>query len=121
MPGNLAFQNAISWAYAERITTGSPAGSNTFMPNNNITREEIAAMLYRYVGGGVPAPDSLRGYTDHHLISTWAGARESVNWAVHHGIMGVGVTTLNPRGNATRAEAVTMLYRVVDMFNIPAP
>jgi len=122
MPGNVAFQNAISWALAEGITTGSPAGSRTFMPNANITREQIAAMLYRYVGGGVPAPvDRLGGYTDRNRISTWAGAREAVNWAVYNGIMGQNVTTLNPGGNATRAEAVTMLYRVVEIFNIPAP
>jgi len=122
MPGNPAFQNAISWALAEGITTGSPAGSRTFMPNANITREQIAAMLYRYVGGGMPAPiDSLTGYTDRNRISTWAGAREAVNWAVYNGIMGQNVTTLNPGGNATRAEAVTMLYRVVEIFSISAP
>ena len=121
MPANTAFQNAISWAFAKGITTGSPAGSNTFMPNDNITREQIAAMLYRYIGGGVPAPDSLGGYTDQNRISTWTGAREAVNWAVYHGIMGVNVTELNPGGNATRAEAVTMLYRVVEIFKITAP
>jgi hypothetical protein len=79
-------------------------------------------MLYRYIGGGRPAPvDRLDDYTDQINISQWAGAREAVNWAVYRRIMGVGTNTLNPRGNATRAEAVTMLYRVVDMFNIPAP
>ena len=92
------------------------------MPNNNITREQIAAMLYRHIGGGVPIQeDRLGGYTDQNMISTWAGARDAVNWAVYHGIMGVNTTTLNPRGNATRAEAVTMLYRVVEIFDIPAP
>jgi len=122
MPVNSAFQNAISWASAEGITTGSPAGSSTFMPNANITREQIAAMLYRYIGGGTPVPENkLGGHTDQHMISTWAGARDAVNWAVHNGIMGVGTTILNPRGNATRAEAVTMLYRVVEIFDIPAP
>ena len=122
MPENTAFQNAISWASVEGITTGSPAGSNTFMPNDNITREQIAAMLHRYIGGGVSAPaDRLGGYTDQDRISTWTGAREAVNWAVYYGIMGRNVTELNPRGNATRAEAVTMLYRVAEIFNIPAP
>ena len=122
MPGNEAFQNAISWALAEGITTGSPAGSNTFMPNDNITREQIAAMLYRYIGNETPAPeDRLGDYADRDMISTWAGARDAVNWAVYNGIMGVDTTTLNPGGNATRAEAVTMLYRVVDIFGIPAP
>ena len=82
----------------------------------------VAAMLYRYVGGGKPvAGDKLSGYTDQSSISTWPGARDAVNWAVHHGIMGVNTNTLNPRGNATRAEAVTMLHRVVGMFNITTP
>jgi len=122
MPTNPAFQNAISWASTVGITTGSPAGSSTFMPGDNITREQIAAMLYRYVGGGMPAPvNRLGSYTDQNSISTWVGARDAVNWAVYHEIMGQNVTTLNPRGNATRAEAVTMLYRVVEKFNIPAP
>jgi hypothetical protein len=77
-------------------------------------------MLYRYIGGGVPAPENrLGGYTDHNAISSWA--RDAVNWAVYNGIMGVGSNTLNPRGNATRAEAVTMLHRVVETFNISAP
>ncbi|MCL2661803.1 MAG: S-layer homology domain-containing protein [Oscillospiraceae bacterium] len=122
MPGNEAFQNAISWAFEKGITTGSPANSDTFMPNRHITREEIATMLHRYIGGGTPAPiDVLGGYTDRNTISTWAGARDAVNWAVYNGIMGVNVNTLNPRGNATRAEAVTMLYRVVGTFKIPSP
>jgi uncharacterized protein YkwD len=122
MPGNIAFQNAISWASAEGITTGSPAGGPTFMPDDNITREQIAAMLYRYIGDGIPVmEDKLGGYTDQNRISTWAGARDAMNWAVHNGIIGVNTTTLNPGGNATRAEAVTMLYRVVEIFEISAP
>jgi hypothetical protein len=72
-------------------------------------------MLYRYIGGEVPAPiDRLDRYADQHMISTWTGARDAVNWTVYHGIMGVGTTTLNPGGNATRAEAVAMLQRVVE-------
>ena len=45
----------------------------------------------------------------------------AMNWVVYNEIMGVNTTMLNPRGNATRAEAVTMLYRVVEIFDIPAP
>jgi hypothetical protein len=122
MPTNVDFRNAISWAFARGITTGSPAGSNTFMPNAPITREQIAAMLHRYIDGGVAAPNNVLGnYTDQNIISTWTGAREAVNWAAYYEIMGRNVTELNPRGNATRAEAATMLYRVVNIFGIPAP
>ena len=92
------------------------------VPQINGNSVNIAVMLYRYIGDGIAAPeDRLGGYTDQDRISTWAGARDAVNWAVYHGIMGVNTTTLNPRGNATRAEAVTMLYRVVEIFDIPAP
>jgi len=121
VPNAPNWQNAaVAWADRTGITTGAPAGSDIFLPNDNITREQIAAMLHRYIGGGVPTPvDMLGSYTDHEIISPWA--RESVNWAVNNRIMGVGPTTLNPRGNATRAEAVTMLYRVVEIFDIPAP
>jgi hypothetical protein len=104
------------------MTTGSPANSNTFKPDDPITREEIAAMLHRYVGKLASAPDSLGDYRDEGMISLWTGAWNAVNWAVYHEIMGKNTgNILNPVGNATRAEAVTMLYRVVDIFEIPAP
>jgi hypothetical protein len=120
MPANKDFYNAISWAYEVGITTGT--SSNTFSPNDNITREQIAVMLYRYIGGGVPAPDSLKEYTDTDKISTWTDAKEAVNWVVYYGIMGQNTNNiLNPGGSATRAEAITMIYRAVVAFGIAAP
>ena len=109
MPADVTFRNAISWAYSAGITTGAPAGSSTFRPNAPITREEIAVMLHRALPGS--APSSLGGYSDADAISSWA--RPSVNWAVFNGVLGQGVTALRPGANATRAEAVTMLYRLV--------
>jgi len=109
MPADTTFRAAISWAYNIGITTGAPAGSGTFRPNAPITREEIAVMLHRAMPGS--APSSLGGYTDANAISSWA--RPSVNWAVYHEILGQGVTALRPGANASRAEAVTMLYRLV--------
>jgi len=108
MPADTTFRAAISWAYSLGITTGAPAGSSTFRPNAPITREEIAVMLHRAMGGS--APSSLGGYTDANAISSWA--RPAVNWAVFNEILGQGVTTLRPGANASRAEAVTMLYRL---------
>jgi hypothetical protein len=114
----------VSWAQLNGITTGT--SPTTFSPGDNITREQIAAMLYRYLGyigddeEFVPE-DLLDDYTDQNNISQWAGARDGVTWAVYYEIMGQGIDWLAPRSNATRAQAVTMLYRVVGTFNIPAP
>jgi hypothetical protein len=78
-------------------------------------------MLYRYLSDG-PAPDALVNYSDRNMISTWTDARAGVNWAVYNEIMGQNTgNMLNPGSNATRAEAITMLHRVVAKFNIPAP
>jgi len=75
-------------------------------------------MLHRYVGG--PAvPNVLGNFPDSGQVSSWA--RDSMNWAAHHGIIGRGGGNLNPGGNATRAETLAMLHRVVTTFNIPAP
>jgi len=118
MPANEAFQSAISWARYEDITTGIPAGGTTFRPNNNITREQMATMLFRHIGGAHPA-DALDGFTDRGQVNSWA--LYGMRWAAYHGIMGVNVTAIRPQGNATRAETVAMLYRVVDIFDIPTP
>jgi len=66
-------------------------------------------MLHRAMPGS--APSSLGGYSDVDLISSWA--RPSVNWAVYNGVLGQGVTAIRPGDNATRAEAVSMLHRLV--------
>jgi hypothetical protein len=121
MPANTDFRNAILWARAEGVTTG--VGNNMFSPSGNITREQVAVMLYRLIGDKTPAPiDVLDDFTDADKISTWTDAEDAVNWAAYYGIMGLNTDkTLNPGGNATRAEAITMIYRAVIVFGIPAP
>ncbi|MCL2662937.1 MAG: S-layer homology domain-containing protein [Oscillospiraceae bacterium] len=119
MPFNTDFRNAILWARAEGVTTG--VGNNMFAPNDNITREQVAVMLYRQIGGEVPVtPNALTSYTDRNAVSPWA--TDAVNWAVANGIMGVGTgNRLNPGDSATRAEAITMIYRAVIAFGVEAP
>jgi hypothetical protein len=123
MPANADFRSAILWARAEGITTGAPASSNIFLPGNDITREQIAVMLYRYLGDLMPASEDVLGdYTDSDKISSWTDAEEAVNWAVYHKLMGQNTNNiLNPGGSATRAEAITMIYRAVVAFGITAP
>jgi hypothetical protein len=109
---NAEFRNAILWAYNRNITTGSPSGSNTFKPNDYITRQELAVMLYRSEGAGATPADALGSYTDRGDVASWANV--AVNWAVVNGVIGQNTgNRLNPGSTATRAEAVTMLYRVV--------
>ena len=106
----------VAWAHSEGIVTGFPA-DNTFRPGRPITREQLVLMLFRYAGESV-STDVLGNFNDSHRISSWA--REAMNWAAHHELIGRG-GTLNPAGNATRAETLAILHRVVDTFNIPAP
>jgi len=77
-------------------------------------------MLHRYIGDlglNTTAPaDALNRFSDRGSVSSWATA--AMRWGAHNGIIGAG-GTLNPRGNASRAETVTMLQRVVNTFSIP--
>jgi|GEM_PF-4115811 len=101
---------AVNWAVEQRIMGVNTSRLN---PRNSITREELAAMLYRNYAGGVSA-GPISGYIDNLTVAPFA--RTAVNWAVRQGIMGVNTNRLNPRGNATRSEAMAMIKRVVDNY-----
>jgi len=109
----------VAWAYSEDIVTGFQA-NNTFRPGIEITREQLVLMLFRYAGDSTNAVSTnvLGNFADSYRTSAWA--REAMNWAAYHELIGRG-GTLNPGGNATRAETLAILHRVVDTFNIPAP
>ena len=107
----------VAWAYSEDIVTGF-SSNNTFRPNNPITREQLVLMLFRYMGEESVATDVLSEFSDSNRITSWA--RDAMNWAAYHGLIGRG-GTLNPGGNATRAETLAILHRVVETFEIPAP
>lgn len=101
------YYNAVLWAYKNDVVNGTGAGK--FSPNANVTREQIAAILYRYMGSPA-ATGSLSGYTDRSKISTWATT--AMQWAIGKGyITGTSSTTLDPLGQATRAQAAVMLHR----------
>ena len=104
------YEKAVNWAAAERIVTGYD--EKTFGPNDKITREQLAAILFRYSGaepGG--SAMGLAGFEDANQISGWA--KEPLLWAVTAGIInGRTESTLVPQGNATRAEVATMLMRM---------
>ncbi len=105
------YANAVAWAAQNGIVSGIDA--TTFAPNNAITREQMAAILYRYAqfkGYDVSAKADLSVYTDATQVSTYA--TDAMAWA--NGaqlITGTSQATLTPAGNATRAQVATILMR----------
>ena len=98
---------AVNWASSEGIVNGT--GANAFSPNASITREQLAAMLYRYAGEPSVSAD-LSAYTDIVDISPYAS--KAVEWCVAKGILsGKSATRLAPQDTATRAECAAMLQR----------
>ena len=101
------YGEAVRWATSTGVATGY--GDGRFGPNDPITREQMAAMLWRYAGSP-HADGSLASFTDGAQASSWA--RQAMIWAVEQGLItGVGNDRLESRGQATRAQAATILMR----------
>lgn len=102
------YYKAVLWASQNGITGGYEDG--TFRPNSNITREQLARMLYAHAGTPAVSGD-LSGFADGNQVSGWA--KDAVIWATsNHIINGVKINNalhISPKGNATRAEAATMM------------
>lgn len=109
-PG-LWYSDAIGWGAANDIVNGY--GDGRFGPNDQITREQMAAIFYRYAqykGYDVTARADLSGYADADQISEYAV--EAMQWAVGVKLVnGLTADTLVPKGQATRAQVATMLMR----------
>lgn len=98
---------AVNWASSKGIVNGKDSGM--FSPDLSITREQLAAMLYRYAGEPSVSAD-LSAYTDAVSISPYA--EKAVEWCVAKGILsGKSATRLAPQDTATRAECAAMLQR----------
>ena len=101
------YADAIAWAASEGVAEGYEDGS--FRPNDAITREQLAAMLWRYAGKP-EAEDALSVFTDGADTSGWA--QQAMSWAVARGLItGVDSDSLSPKGQATRAQTATILMR----------
>ena len=110
------YDKAVAWASANGIVTGYDA--NRFGPNDPVTRQQMASILWRYAkykdidvaANGTVLPD----FPDRGQIASWAG--EAVSWAYSRGIMaGRSDGRLDPNGKATRAEAAVMLSRFLNL------
>ena len=105
------YANAVAWANANGIVSGY--GSGKFGPNDKVTREQLAAILYRYAQYkkyDVSGAKSLDGYTDAQSVSSYAVP--ALQWANAVGVVtGKSGNKLDPKGNATRAEVAAMLMR----------
>jgi len=112
------YADAVAWAYENGIVQGIT--SDSFAPHAPITREQFATMLYRYaefaeLDTEVSEDANLDDFTDADQISAWA--EEAMLWANYHGLItGRTATTIVPDGTATRAEAATILMRLMETF-----
>ena len=107
------YADAVAWAEANGIVTGY--GDGRFGPNDNVTREQLAAILYRYASyskADTTATGTLDGFRDAAQVSSYAEA--ALKWAVGSELItGKTGNLLDPRGNATRAEIATILMRLI--------
>lgn len=105
------YANAVNWAAAEGIVAG--IGGGKFAPDHPIARQDLAVMLWRYAEQPEPKKNEL-DFTDSDKVSGYAW--KALCWANEHGIVGgKGNGVLDPRGNATRAEAAQMVMKYVSM------
>lgn len=106
------YGKAAFWAAENQIVAGYPGG--TFVPKRPISRQELVTILYRYAqhkDSSITAPNQdLSAYTDANELFSYA--LKPMRWAVANGIVsGTSDRTLSPKGTASRAQLVQMLYR----------
>ena len=113
--GDEWYAKAVAWGTENGIVEGY---AGKFAPQDSITREQMAAMMYRYAklnGGDVSASASFDAFKDGSSVSDWA--KEEMGWAVASGLMqGHDNGTLEPKCNATRAQAAAVLQRFAEMM-----
>ena len=105
--------DAVAWAAANGIVSG--VGNNKFDPDGNITREQMATILYRYAkkkGIDTSKRGDLSGFPDGGKVESWAN--DAAQWTVAEKIIGGSEGYLLPQGNATRAQVATILMRYIE-------
>ena len=111
---NKWFAKAVAWAAANGIVNGY--GSGLFGPNDPVTREQLAAILYRYTAyckaSTTTNGDNLASFTDLSTVSGYA--LESMNWAVSEKLLKGANSKLDPKANATRAQVAAIIHRYLE-------
>ena len=111
---NKWFAKAVAWAAANGIVNGYSSG--LFGPNDPVTREQLAAILYRYaVYGGMTAvtlEENLGGFADTAQLSAYA--IQAMNWAVGQGLINGSGSNLVPKAQATRAQVAAIIHRYLE-------
>ena len=107
IPADAYYKNAVAWASQLGLVSG--IGEGRFAPNSNITREQLAVILYKFAGSPAVSATELT-FKDSAAISAWA--QNAIAWAVQEGFLsGMSDGTLTPAGQATRAQVATILMR----------
>lgn len=120
VPNDSWYTAAVAWAAETGVVSG--IGEGKFAPNGNITREQMATILYRYsnyIELDTTARTDLSTFPDTSSISGYA--KEAINWAVAlgliNGIQNGNTVTLAPQGNATRAQVAAILMRYIESLS----
>ena len=106
------YEKSVIWAAANGIVTGTD--STSFSPDAKVTREQLAAILYRYAQYrklDTDASARLNSFTDADSVSAYAS--EALGWAVSEGLINGASGKLMPKGDATRAQVAAILHRFV--------
>ena len=105
------YTGAVAWAAEKEIVKGY--GNGKFGPNDPVTREQLAAILYRYTQykgwSTTAASGSLKGFADAASVSSYAV--DAMNWAVDEGLLKGANNKLSPKSNATRAQVAAIIHR----------
>ncbi len=102
--------DAVQWGKSNNIVSGY---GNNYNPNNHITRQEVAQILYNYAGKPKTS-GRISQFSDAKNVSSWA--EDAMKWAVSNGIINGKNGKLDPTGNATRAEAAQMLTNFIKAY-----
>ena len=110
---NQYYTKAVAWAATNGIVNGYT--DTKFAPDDNVTREQLAAILFRYAkfkGYDISAIGNIENFADSSNVSSWA--KDALVWNVGVGLINGDNGALRPQGNATRAEIATLLMRFVE-------
>lgn len=120
VPAGKWYTAAVAWAAKNRVVDG--VGNGEFAPEDTITREQLATIIYRYaagIGADVTERADLAPFADGDAVSRWA--TEAMQWCVSQGLIG-GYRSgdemlLEPKGSATRAQVAAVLMRFIEKMN----